>query len=94
MHEGVARAAQDDGNRIRIKNGLKQLEKARIEEMAAKEALVEAQEKVRDKQERVDKAQERVQQSEDNMWQEIEEYLVSWEPEKRRLNTCARMSGK
>ena len=39
--EGMAGAAKDDGNRIRIKSGLKQLDKARIEEMAAKEALVE-----------------------------------------------------
>ena len=43
--------------------------------------------KKRLQKELLDEAQERVKQVEEDIWKDIEEYIVSWEPERRRSGT-------
>ena len=60
----------DEQTRAIMKKGLKHIRRVRDEEKAAKELLEEVQ--------------ERRLQMEDEIWQELDNYIFSWEPGKRR----------
>ena len=65
----AAKGKNNEHTRATIKRSLRQLRKINEEE-AAKELL--------------ESVQERKQQVEEELWREVDEYIFSWEPGKRR----------
>ena len=78
LAEDVAAMEKDDEHtRAIIRRSLRQLRKIREEEEEEEEPAKELLEAVQD----------RKQQLEDELWKEVDDYIFSWEPEKKRSRT-------